>query len=278
MEFYTSEKVNENLTCIRSKTGELMYLLEGDTRCALIDSCFGVGNLRNYVESLTDKPIVLFLTHGHVDHAMGAPEFETVYMSHRDIPLYQSQCTMEERKGYAGAALGPAAAQLTDTDFTISQPDKEFEDIADGMTFDIAPFHLDAYAFPGHTKGSMIFLIREMKILILGDTCNNATFLFDPMCPPLSVYQQTLTANRERLQGKYDRVFISHHVMEADTCIMDQVIEVCKESLAGEADDLLFEFMGMKAYIAKKCNERFEREDGKFGNIIYNKQKLYEEG
>lgn len=29
----------------------------------------------------------------------------------------------------------------------------------------------------------------------------------------------------------------------------------------------------MKAHIAKKCNEQFEREDGKFGNIIYNKHK-----
>lgn len=277
MKIYSSEKINEHLTLIGSISGELMYLLEGEKECVLIDSCVGVGHLREYVETLTDKPITLLLTHGHVDHAMGAPEFDTVYMSHKDIPLYQKQCSLEERKGYAGATMGPAAAELTDEDFTVSQPDKAFFDIMDGMTFDIAPFHIDAYAFPGHTPGSMIFLIREMKILILGDACNNATFLFDPMCPPLSVYKQTLTENRDRLHGKYDRAFISHHVMEGDVDIMNQMPEVCDEALAGKADDLPFEFMGMKANIAKKCNERFEREDGKFGNIIYNKQKLYEE-
>lgn len=273
MEFYTSEKINKNLTCIRSKTGELMYLLEGDTQCALIDSCFGVGNLRSYVESLTNKPITLFLTHGHVDHAMGAPEFKEVYMNKMDISLYQSQCTLEERVRYAHGVMGAEADEIREDEYTASEREKTFQNLEDGMTFEIAPFHLDTYAFPGHTKGSMIFLIREMRTLILGDACNNATFLFDPICPPLSVYKQTLIVNRDRLQGKYDRVFISHHVMEADANIMDQVVEVCDEALAGKADDLPFEFMGMKAYIAKKCNEQFEREDGKFGNIIYNKHK-----
>lgn len=41
------------------------------------------------------------------------------------------------------------------------------------------------------------------------------------------------------------------------------------------ADDIPFEFMGHHAFIAKKCNERFEREDGTCGNIIYKKDKLY---
>lgn len=279
MEFYTSEKINENLTMIRSISGELMYLLESGDACALIDSCVGVGHLKEYVQTLADKPITLFLTHGHIDHAMGAPDFETVYMNYKDIPLYQSQCSVEERMGYVmGCAGEEAASAFTIKDYTKAEPEKEFIDLKDGDSFEIGDFHLDCYEFAGHTPGSVVFLIREMGILITGDACNNSTFVFDENSLPLDEYREKVIFNRDRLQGKYTRVFLSHHVMETDTKLMDNVIDVCDEALAGKADDLPFEFMGMKANIAEKCNERFEREDGKSGNIIYNKNRLHKEG
>ena len=34
-----------------------MYLLEGDEKALLIDTGYGAGNLREYVEKLTSKPI-----------------------------------------------------------------------------------------------------------------------------------------------------------------------------------------------------------------------------
>lgn len=276
MKFYTSKKINENLTMIRSLSGEIMYLLESKDTCALIDSCVGVGHLKEYVETLTQKPIALFLTHGHIDHAMGAPDFDKVYMSHKDIPLYQKQCSVEERQGYVAGFSGlEAAGAFGVEDYTPSEPDKEFVDLKDGDSFEIGEFHLDCYEFAGHTPGSFVFLIREMGILILGDACNNSTFVFDENSASVATYRENVIYNRDRLTSKYTRIFLSHHMMEADTDIMDNVIKVCDEVLAGDADDLPFEFMGMKAFIAKKCNERFEREDGKSGNIIYNKDNLY---
>lgn len=276
MEYYSSEKINENLTLIRSLCGELMYLLESGGDVALIDSCVGVGHLKEYVKTLTDKPITLFLTHGHIDHAMGAPDFETVYMNHKDIPLYQSQCSVKERQGYVMGCAGPVVgAQFEVTDYTKSEPDKKFEDLQDGDTFTVGDFHLDCYEFEGHTPGSMVFLIREMEILILGDSCNNSTFLFDENSLPLYQYREKVMFNRDRMEGKYSRLFLSHHVMEGDIDLMSNVVEVCDEVLSGTADDLPFEFMGMKAYIAKACNEFFQRDDGKSGNVIYNKERLH---
>lgn len=278
MNFYTSEAVNEHLTCIRSRSGELLYLLEGEKEALLIDSCAGVGHLKEYVLSLTDLPVSLVLTHGHVDHAMGAPEFETAYLNRKDLPIYQRQCVLEERKGYLAAALREEAAEIGDGEYVKTDPDKHFHPLTDAMTIDAAPFHLDCYAFPGHTPGSMAFLIREMGILILGDACNNSTFLFDQDSSSLEAYRESVLKNKKRLEGRFQRVFLSHHVMETDTAILDNILEVCDQALAGKADDLPFEFMGMTAYIAKKCNERFERDDKKSGNIIYNKSKLYKEG
>lgn len=275
MEFYEAVKVNESLTMIKSRTGELLYLAEGTERAVLIDTCVGVGRLKDLVSTLTERPLTVLLTHGHVDHAMGAPEFEEVYMNLNDVPLYQRQCSLEERKGYLAAGLGDAFGQIPEESYVLPEKDYAFRELADGMTFDLGGLHIDAFGFPGHTKGSMVFLLREMRILILGDACNNSTFLFDQDACPLDEYIKALEGVRDRLKGKYDRVFLSHHEMETGTEIMDNVLEVCREAMDGKADDITFDFMGNRAYIAKKCNGRFQREDGKCGNIIYSKEKLH---
>lgn len=36
----------------------------------------GTGSMKSCVQELTDKPFIVLLSHGHVDHAMGAPEFD----------------------------------------------------------------------------------------------------------------------------------------------------------------------------------------------------------
>lgn len=275
MEFYKAEKVNDSLTMIRSLTGELLYLAEGRERAALIDTCVGVGHLKDFVSKLTEKPMTVLLTHGHVDHAMGAPEFENVYMSSRDIPLYQSQCSLKERKGYLAAGLGDVFEKIPEDSYVAPKPEYHFLELEDGMEFDLGGLHIDVFAFPGHTSGSMVFLLREQKILILGDACNNSTFLFGAEACPLDEYMETLEKIRGRLSGRYDKVFLSHHDMETGTEIMDNVLEVCREAMEGRADDIPFNFMGNHAYIAKKCNERFQRDDGKCGNIIYSKENLH---
>lgn len=275
MKFYEVIKKEGALTIIKSRTGELMYLAEGSDRAVLIDTCVGVGQLKKFVSNLTEKPVTVLLTHGHVDHAMGAPEFETVYMNVQDVPLYQRQCLLQERMGYLAAGLGNDFDQLQKEEYIPPAPQYTFRNLTDGMEFDLGGLHIDAYEFPGHTKGSMVFLFREMGILLLGDACNNSTFLFDSDSCPLAEYMKTLEGVRDRLKGKYNRVFLSHHEIETGTDIMDNVLDVCREALEGKADDIPFQFMGNEAFIAKKCNEHFKREDGKCGNIIYSKEKLY---
>ena len=275
MDFYNAKKINDSLIMIKSLTGEILYLVKGKDSAVLIDTCLGAGHLKNLAEKLTDKPITVLLTHGHVDHAMGAPEFSEVYLNPEDIPLYRRQCPLEERKGYLAAGLGGNYTQIVGESYVRPDKDYAFKELHDGMEFDLGRIHIDAYAFPGHTKGSMVFLLREMRILILGDACNNSTFLFDQDASPLEEYTETLRCVRDRLEGKFDRVFLSHHDMETGAEIMDNVLDVCREALSGRADDIPFEFMEYHAYIAKKCDEHFCREDGKCGNIIYNKERLH---
>lgn len=50
VDFYRAEKVSDRITAIISLTGEIMYLINSVERSLLIDTCVGVGNLRDFVE------------------------------------------------------------------------------------------------------------------------------------------------------------------------------------------------------------------------------------
>lgn len=273
VEYYRSEKINETMTAIRSMTGEIMYLVEGKEKAVLVDTCLGVGHLRKFVENLTDKPITVLLTHGHVDHALGAPEFDEVYMNSADIEVYEKMSPLEERIGYIQANLGGNLPAFTEDDYVKPTP-ADFKELKDGQSFDLGGVHIEVYALPGHTHGTMVMLIPEERALILGDACNNSTFLFDENSLSVNEYRENLIQVKEKLEGRYDTTYLCHHVMTASKDMIAHVIEVCDDILDGKADDIPFEFMGHHAFVAKKANERFERVDGGEGNIVYDKEKL----
>lgn len=73
---YTSWKYNEDTWIINFMDGsQNMYLLEGDEKALLIDTGWGSGTLRPYVERLTQKPVQVILTHGHLDHSGSCGEW-----------------------------------------------------------------------------------------------------------------------------------------------------------------------------------------------------------
>ena len=101
IQYYSAEKLNTHMTAIRSLTGEIMYLIEGEEKAVLVDTCLGVGHLRKFVETLTEKPITVILTHGHVDHALGAPEFDEVYMN--PCRSLRTSGTYQRNDGHSGS-------------------------------------------------------------------------------------------------------------------------------------------------------------------------------
>ena len=156
-----------------------------------------------------------------------------------------------------------------------ADPNKDFAELTDGMIFDLGEVHVQAVAFPGHTAGSTAFLVEEDRLLITGDCCNNFTFLFGPEAAPVEAYRETVVQMRDRLTGRYDRIFVSHHGPELPVTLLDEMIELCDQVLAGDTDDVPFSFMGMKATIAKKMDTTFRRSDGKAANLVYSKSKIH---
>jgi hydroxyacylglutathione hydrolase len=273
--YFKSEKISESVTRIVGPAGELMYLVEGKKRAALIDTGTGVGDLRTFVENLTMKPYFVLLTHGHVDHAMGAPAFDEVYMNPADKEVFTSHSDFTVRKEFLQMSMAENYAIVKEEDFTPIEPSDRYKSVLPGDIFDLGGLHLEICVGAGHTPGLVTILLVEERTLILGDACNYFTFLFDEYALGVTSYEKTLIELDRKTKGRYDRVYLSHGDGDAPKEMLDSVLAVCEDIKAGRTDDVPFDFMEYKAFIAKKTDHTMRRLDGGLGNIIYSKEKVY---
>ena len=268
---FRTEKVSERITRIFGICGELWYLVEGDDRAALLDSGSGIGRMKPLIGSLTDKPLIVLLTHGHVDHAMGATEFDCpIYMNAADDFLYEEHKSFSVRMG--DGAFKPDGFEQNDLIPFRTEP---FLPLNHGDVFDLGGVTVEAFSCVGHTPGSMVFLLRAERTLLLGDACNYFTLLFFDYCSAVETYRRNLLVLKQQLEGKVDRILLSHGDGNAPLAILDGVIGVCDDILAGNVDNVPYVFMGEPAVIAKAMNET-GRTDGGIGNIVYQTDRIFE--
>lgn len=276
VEGFRVQELSPRLVRIGGLMHEYMYLVEGDDRAALIDTGGGFGSLREVVGRLTDKPVTVLLTHGHVDHAMGAGEFEEVWMNRRDIPVFRQHA----ERGFRIAALRAAQPRWKEwlpAMIPAVSPDSFFP-LSEEKSFDLGGIHLDVWECPGHTPGCVVVLLRELRALAMGDACSNFTFLGGPESLSIQEYRASLLRMKSRLAGKFDTVLDAHGTGTLPSDIIDGVIDVCNDVLAGRTDDVPCIFAGHRGVLAKARRPHTQlRADGKSGNIFYDPYRLKKE-
>lgn len=130
--------------------GDYSYLAEGDDEAILIDSGYGAGNIREYAQSLTDKPLRRICnTHDHFDHTANNCYFELAYMSAATRPL----------------ATIPFPS-FEGIDFPRDYP---VELVTDGDIIPLRGRDLRVFEIPDHAVGSLVFLDERERILFSGD-------------------------------------------------------------------------------------------------------------
>jgi glyoxylase-like metal-dependent hydrolase (beta-lactamase superfamily II) len=107
------------------------------------------------------KPVAALLTHGHLDHTFSIKPLSDGY----DIPTYIHS---EDRRFIAepSGILSPEfASHLGALHF--EEPEK-VTNLKDGSQLEFIGLNLRAIHAPGHTKGSLMFIVND-EILISGD-------------------------------------------------------------------------------------------------------------
>ena len=223
------------------------FLVEGDERSAVIDTCCGLGNIREVAEALTDKPLSVLLTHSHPDHIGGIYHF-------RDVPVFMNS---RERLGDVfGLGSGNAFRRTYVSSrgpqrcpdiyrelyalIPTSEPDPSFNwtAIEDGSVIDLGGRFLRCILTPGHTDGSICFLDDRTGILFSGDTVNSSIIL--PRLEGdandlIELYGRTLSRLWQE-KDSFSSLAIGHGGPVIDKAIIGDYLHIVEGILSGSAE------------------------------------------
>lgn len=263
---FTSEQVTEHLKRIITPCGVSMYLAEGEKSACLMDTGFGFGDLKGYVDTLTSKPYDVLLSHGHMDHAGGSVQFDRVWLDPLDWELEKWHNTRERRiwdvhNGPRGMPEG-----VTDDDFLPSRT-APYLPYGEGDDFDLGGVTIRPIAVPGHTAGSLVFLIPEDRTAIFGDACGENTLLLFDESVPIPAYREGLLHLQEYADD-FDIVLRNHGNFSSPKQILADNIELCGDIIAGRDAGIPENFFGRQGLLGRPAEH-----PGKVGNILYDPEK-----
>lgn len=224
---YLSWKINEDTWIINFMGGsQNMYLLEGGERALLIDTGWGAGNLRAYVEKLTAKPVTAALTHGHLDHSGGCGEWESVLM----LPGAQADLRTCRRLPFDIGRL--------------PHPDFEHKLVQDGDVVDLGGRTVELLDISAHSNGSLAFLDQKNGYLFVGDELESAQVLMYQVSEESGVpfvLDQRLRAHHanmlrlKELEGEWNAIFPAHNGAPIAKSYLDDTIALTERIYAGDA-------------------------------------------
>ena len=87
MNYFITYQVNDHIYQLKDPMGVLTTLVIGKEKALLVDTAYGIGDLKEAITNITKLPLVVINSHGHMDHSCGNYQFDEVYIDKRDLEL-----------------------------------------------------------------------------------------------------------------------------------------------------------------------------------------------
>ncbi len=141
-------------------------LWDGDTgRGVVVDPGGDVPQILARLGGLGVTVEAILLTHGHLDHAGGAAALRDALpqVSEAPVPVIGP----DRRDAFLLAGITAQAAAMGIADMRDVIPDRYLEE---GETLSFAGCRLEVVHVPGHTPGHLVFIEKERRFGLVGDT------------------------------------------------------------------------------------------------------------
>ncbi len=223
---------------IKDQWNNRATLVEGEERAFLFDTMMGDQDLKGYVSAITSKPLIVMNSHFHLDHVGANAQFDKVYCNDIDWPIikenYDNTFTIYNKE----------------IDMTCCRKSCEnlslLCDVKPGKVFDLGGIHIDVVDLKGHTKGSLGALVREKKILLVGDAISPQMCLFLGGQATLEEYRDTLERTRKL---DFEGFLLSHFEGLYPKEILDEFIACAK--LEGKKKGFPYEYSMIPGYMGR---------------------------
>lgn len=264
---YTVQLVAQNIYALDEFGVDIIYLVEGAKRAMLVDTGAGLGRLKETVKELTDKPVFVVNTHGHIDHALGNYEFDETYMSEKDEWMLEPPyMTNEKWKAFCMRQMDTSAHTGPDTGGRTLLVRKPTGKLTEGMCFDLGDRGFEAISVSGHTPGSMVFLDSKNRILLSGDSVVSTPILiFDTYSTNVEMYLEDLKKLVARAE-EFDLILPGHYLRPIGKKYLFDLIRCAEEILQGvEPEEIDFSHMSGEPAQIHRCGQ---------ASIVYNEKHI----
>jgi glyoxylase-like metal-dependent hydrolase (beta-lactamase superfamily II) len=158
-------------------------IVAAEREALVVDTGMGPKNGRRVLEkarALTDKPLVLTITHFHPEHGFGAHEFSEARIVYNRT---QREELAEKGASYLDMfrSFGDAVAEQLEG-VELVDPDEVY----DGeLTLDLGSTTVELHEFGvAHTRGDQVVFLPEQGVLFTGDLVETRLFPIFPWFPP----------------------------------------------------------------------------------------------
>lgn len=219
-----------------------MYLIVGPEKAMLIDTAYGLGDLKGLVDMLTGgKEIIVVNTHDHFDHAYGNCRFDRAYCSEYLVPMIENQ--HEHMWDYLFDAWGENIwLEFDRKDLPVF---KKYEVIGvpDGYVWDLGDgYEVELIHTGGHAAGHAAYLDKSNRILFTGDNlCVDVSSCGGIGKPragipyaqfaQMSYYRDRVSYLVDRID-EYDYIFPQHFMNNVENRVMPALLEALDTILA----------------------------------------------
>ncbi|MGM9522268.1 MAG: MBL fold metallo-hydrolase [Oscillospiraceae bacterium] len=218
-----------------------MYLVDGPEKALLVDTSYGLGDLKGLVDEITGgKEIIVVNTHKSFDHSYGNCRFDKAYCHEYSVPYMERQQN-PHIWDYLFDENGKNIWVEFDREDLPIKNFKRFEVIGvpDGYTWDLGDGHeIELIWLPGHQPGHCGFLDKKERILFCGDGFIAMRIGIGGAKPgePFAEYG-TVEAYRDQIEkliprlGEFDSLFPGHFIVDIGTEGVTSMLEACNRAL-----------------------------------------------
>ncbi|MCD7807115.1 MAG: MBL fold metallo-hydrolase [Lachnospiraceae bacterium] len=261
--------------CTHNHGDVWMHLIEGEDVAMLVDTGFGVGDLRALCRELIgEKPVIVVNTHCHGDHSLGNVQFDRVYCHKYDAPMLLHQQYPEYWEEFNITGPGKIPRYYWKNEDVMPFRKYEIIPCENGKEFSLGKDHtVELIYMPGHTPGGCCYLDKKYRILFSGDAL---MALANGICNPMKDYFEhkekgTVAAFRDELRklqkrlGEIDVLYPGHGILEVPKQLISDDL-ACAEAICENADcyNMVLDDRGTKKKMMTVG----------IGNIIYGESRI----
>lgn len=198
------------------------YLLIGEEKALLIDTGMGVKNIFDVVKTLTDKPLIVVITHAHWDHIGNIDLIDKIYIHKAESPwLKKFPISQKQVRNELNKTSFPFPKDFNLNTYKVPTHNN-VNFLEDNEIIDLGNRKIKCIYTPGHSPGHMCFLDLTTHYLFSGDLIYKGELdcYYDSTEP--KIYRDSV---KKLSMYNISFIFGGHHDIFLSKTILDETIE-----------------------------------------------------